>query len=69
MGWAAAIPIAMQVIGSMTESEEKPQGPAIPPPPTLGEIFAENAKNYQPMQHSMPSYGQTQNTPVGGGQR
>lgn len=70
MGWAAAIPVALQVLGSLSKEGEKQQGPVVPPPPTLGEMFAANAANYQPTQHAMP----TQNPfmpsgPVGGGMK
>jgi hypothetical protein len=65
---AAAIPIVADVLGSMSKEEEKPQA-AIPPPPTLGEMFALNAQNYsEPRQYAMPSVGPfTPNSPVGGG--
>ncbi len=70
MGWAAAIPVALQVLGAMSKEGEKQQAPAVPPPPTLGEMFAANAANYQPMQHSMPTLTPfTTGGPVGGGQK
>ncbi len=47
MGFLAeAIPIAVSVLGAMSKSnEQKPQQPAVPPPPGLGEIFAMNEAN------------------------
>jgi hypothetical protein len=64
---AAAIPIVAGVLGSMSE-EEQSQGPAVPPPPTLGEMFAANADNYGPRQFSAPETVPFQpNSPVGGG--
>jgi len=43
---AAAIPIATAVLSSMSK-QNQPQQPqaAMPPPPTLGQIFAQNWQN------------------------
>ncbi len=71
MAWAALIPIAAQVLGSMGKKEEAP-GPQMPPPPSLGEIFAANAKNAggSPMtQFSSPQSNPFSPIPVGGGSR
>ncbi len=65
---AAAIPIVTGILGAMGEDEEQQQGPAVPPPPTLGEMFAANAQNYGPRQFSTPDTVPFQpNSPVGGG--
>jgi hypothetical protein len=65
---AAAIPIVAGVLGAMGDDEEKQQGPAIPPPPTLGEMFAANAQSYQPRQFAAPVTDVfNPNSPVGGG--
>lgn len=65
---AAAIPLVAGVLGSMGKDEQQP-GPAVPPPPTLGEMFAANSKNYaSPPQYAMPNTSQVfSNSPVGGG--
>ncbi len=70
MAWAALIPVAMQLLKG---DEEKP-APAqvLPPPPSLGEVFASNQAKYDsPMQ---PSYPTAQSNPfsqfpIGGGIR
>lgn len=71
MAWAALIPVAAQLIGSMTKSDQPQQsGAALPPPPSLGDIFKANDQKYQ--SSSPPSSFQSNPfspIPVGGGSR
>ncbi len=47
---AAAIPIASAVLGAMSSKPEQQQPQqAVQPPPTLGEIFAMNEQQAQPL--------------------
>lgn len=65
MAWAALIPVAMQLLKG---SEEKPQqGPAMPAPPSIGEIFRSNA--IAPKEHEFPTVTPFQAGPIGGGNR
>lgn len=42
---AAAIPIATAMLSSMSKDKDQPQQQPMAPPPTLGQIFAENWQN------------------------
>lgn len=68
---AAAIPLAVSLLGAMGKDEEKgQQQPAGPAPPTLGEMFAQNdAKYSQGTNFALPQVTPFQAGPVGGGQR
>lgn len=68
---AAAIPLAVSLLGSMSKGkEEGQQQPAGPAPPTLGEMFAQNdAKYSQGTNFALPQVTPFQAGPVGGGQR
>ncbi len=70
MAWAALIPVAMQLL----KGDEKQQAPAqaLPPPPSLGEVFAANQAKYDsPVQHSYPTAQSNpfSQFPIGGGIR
>ncbi len=69
MAWAALIPIAAQLL----KGDDKQQAPApqLPPPPSLGEVFARNQAKYdQPIQHSYPTQSNPfSQFPTGGGSR
>lgn len=69
MAWAALIPIAAQVLGSMGKKNEPSSGAQMPPPPSLGEIFASNAKSAPMTQFSTPQSNPFSPIPVGGGSR
>jgi hypothetical protein len=65
MAWAALIPVAMKLLQG---NDDKPQqGPALPPPPTLGEIFKSNTVETSP--HTFPMTDMIKAGPVGGGMR
>lgn len=68
---AAAIPLAVSLLGAMSKGEEKgEQQPAGPAPPTLGEMFADNSQRYsQGANFALPQVTPFQAGPVGGGQR
>ncbi len=70
MAWAALIPVAMQLLKG---DEEKPApAQALPPPPSLGEVFAANQAKYDsPTQHSYPTAQSNpfSQFPIGGGIR
>ena len=68
---AAAIPLAVSLLGAMSEDEEKAaQQPPGPAPPTLGEMFAQNDQRYsQGTNFALPQVTPFQGGPVGGGQR
>ncbi len=66
MAWAALIPIAAQLLKG--EEKQPAPGPALPPPPSLGEVFASNQAKYQPPQHSYPTQSNPfSQFPIGGG--
>ncbi len=70
MAWAALIPIAAQLL----KGDEKQAAPAqqLPPPPSLGEVFASNQAKYdQPVQHSYPTAQPNpfSQFPIGGGNK
>lgn len=65
MAWAALIPVAMQLLSG--GEKEQQQGPAMPPPPTLGELFKSN--ELAPMEHSYSTVNPYQAGPIGGGSR
>lgn len=68
MAWAAlAIPIVTQLLKG--DEKQAAPGPALPPPPTLGEVFASNQAKYdQPAQHSYPTQSNPfSQFPIGGG--
>ncbi len=68
MAWAALIPIAAQLLSDGDKKQES--GPQMPPPPSLGEIFAANAKNAPQMtQFSSSQSNPFSPIPVGGGSR
>lgn len=72
MAWAAlAVPIVTSILGSMSKKDDaKPAGPQLPAPPSLGEIFASNAKlGGQPTQFSTPQTNPFSSIPVGGSSR
>lgn len=70
MAWAALIPVAAQLIGSMTKSDSPAPGPSLPPPPSLGDVFkANDAKYNQASQFSAPQSNPFSPIPVGGGSR
>jgi hypothetical protein len=67
---AAAIPLAVSLLGAMGKKEEGAPQAAAPAPPTLGQMFASNADNYsQGMNFALPEVNPYQGGPVGGGQR
>lgn len=53
---AAAIPIATTLLSSMSKQNEQPQQAPMAPPPTLGQIFAQNWQNNN-MQNPFPGPG------------
>lgn len=70
MAWAA---LAVPIVTSLLKGGEQktPAAPQLPPPPSLGEVFAANQAKYDsPMQFQGPS-GQgnpfSQLPPIGGG--
>jgi hypothetical protein len=67
---AAAIPIAASVLGAMSKKDEQ-AAPAIPPPPSLGEIVAMNGQKHEQSNLALPMTSPFSqfNSPVGGGQR
>jgi hypothetical protein len=65
MAWAALIPVAMQLLKG--EEKQAPQGPQMPAPPSIGDIFKSNAM--APTQHELPTVTPYQAGPVGGGNR
>jgi hypothetical protein len=66
---AAAIPLAVSLLGSMGKKDE-PQQQAGPAGPTLGEMFAQNSQRYdQSPGFALPDATPFQAGPVGGGQR
>mgnify|MGYP001604298722 CR=1 FL=1 len=66
---AAAIPLAVSLLGAMSKKDEPAQAPG-PPQPTLGDMFADNSKQYsQGMNFALPTVNPYQGGPVGGGQR
>ena len=68
---AAAIPLAVSLLGAMGKDEEKaaPQA-AGAAPPTLGELFAQNSQKYAGgPSFALPEVNPFQGGPVGGGQR
>lgn len=70
MAWAALIPVAAQLIGSMTKSSDPQPGAALPPPTSLGDIFRSNDQKYsQPTQFSSPTSNPFSPIPTGGGSR
>lgn len=67
---AAAIPLAVSLLGAMSKGEEKTQQPTAPAPPTIGEMFAQNGQKYsQGTNFALPQVTPFQAGPVGGGQR
>ena len=67
---AAAIPLAVSLLGAMGKKEEGAPQPAGPTPPTLGEMFAQNDQKYsQGTNFALPQVTPFQGGPVGGGQR
>lgn len=56
MAWAALIPVAASLIGSMTKKDSPAQGAPGAAPPSLGEIFSANAAaaNQAPSQAFSP---------------
>jgi hypothetical protein len=69
MAWAALIPIAAQVLGSMGKSDQAP-GPALPPAPSLGDIFKSNEQKYQtPAPQFQAQSNPFSPIPTGGGAR
>jgi hypothetical protein len=70
MAWAALIPIAAQLLkGDDKQAQVQPQ---LPPPPSLGEVFAANQAKYdQPVQHSYPTAQSSpfSQFPIGGNNR
>ncbi len=70
MAWAA---LAIPIVTSLLKGNEK-QAPAqqLPPPPSLGEVFAANQAKYStPTQHSYPTAQSNpfSQFPIGGGNR
>ena len=67
---AAAIPLAVSLLGAMGKEEEKAPQAAGPAPPTIGDMFAQNdAKYSQGTSFALPQVTPFQGGPVGGGQR
>lgn len=70
MAWAALIPVAMQLLKG--DEKQAPPAQQLPPPPSLGEVFASNQEKYDsPARHSYPT-AQTNpfsQFPIGGGTR
>ena len=69
MAWAA---LAVPLVTSLLKGSEKQQPQQqLPPPPSLGEIFAANSAKYsQPTQHSYPTASNPfSQFPIGGGSR
>lgn len=71
MAWAA---LAIPIVTSLLKGGEKQPAPAqaLPPPPSLGEVFAANQAKYdQPTQHSYPTAQSNpfSQFPIGGGSR
>jgi hypothetical protein len=62
MAWAALIPVAMQLLKG--SEEQQPQGPAMPPPPTIGELYKDNMQPVTP--HTFPNSEPFKAGPVGG---
>jgi len=55
---AAAIPLVTSVLGAMSKQDEKPQQQPMAPPPTLGQVFAQQwQQNNQPRTHTNPFGG------------
>jgi len=66
---AAAIPLAVSLLGAMGKKDEQPQQ-AGPHQPTIGEMFAQNDRNLmQGHDFALPQATPFQAGPVGGGQR
>jgi hypothetical protein len=67
---AAAIPLAVSLLGSMGKKDEKDPQAAQPAGPTLGDMFAKNSQRYeQGPNFALPDTTPFQAGPVGGGQR
>lgn len=62
MAWAALIPVAMQLLQG--DKKEAAPGPAMPPPPTIGELFKDNMQPVTP--HTFPNSQPFNAGPVGG---
>lgn len=66
---AAAIPIAVSLLGAMSKKDEPAQQPG-PRPPTLGELAHENSQPFMGQSNfALPNNGTFQSGPIGGGQR
>lgn len=61
MAWAALIPVAMQLLKG---NEQQAPAPAMPPPPTIGELFKDNMQPVTP--HTFPNSQPFNAGPVGG---
>lgn len=67
---AAAIPIAVSLLGAMSKEEEQPQQVMGPRQPTLGEMAEANSKPYLGQSNfALPDTNIYMPGPVGGGQR
>jgi hypothetical protein len=67
---AAAIPIAVSLLGAMSKKEEQPQQQMGPRPPSLGELAHMNSQPYMGQSNfALPDVGTFQAGPIGGGQR
>lgn len=67
---AAAIPIAVSLLGAMSKKDDPQPQQQGPRPPTLGETASMNTQPYLAQSnYSLPQMGTFQSGPIGGGQR